>query len=201
MKQKSRDFYWYSPVLKRQLDHVTGDLVVSPKSEAEVIRVLAACYAHRRAGDAARLRHRQLRPGDAALGRRRARSRRDERGQVDRARPRGRPRPAPSSPRSTRQTRAAVRPGAAHVTPRPTTRPRSAASSPAARAASARSAGAACANSATSSACASSPWRPSRASSISTGCGPAEGHARLRHQRHHHRGRDAARRQPTTGST
>jgi FAD/FMN-containing dehydrogenase len=45
VKQKSRDFFWYSPVLKRQLDHVTADLVVSPKTEAEVIQVLAACYA------------------------------------------------------------------------------------------------------------------------------------------------------------
>jgi FAD/FMN-containing dehydrogenase len=44
VQQKSRDFYWYSPVLKRQLEHVTGDLVVSPKDEAEVIRVLAACH-------------------------------------------------------------------------------------------------------------------------------------------------------------
>ena len=26
VQQKSRDFYWYSPVLKRQLDHVTADL-------------------------------------------------------------------------------------------------------------------------------------------------------------------------------
>jgi len=46
VQQKSRDFYWYSPVLKRQLDQVTGDLVVSPRSEAEVIRVLAACHKH-----------------------------------------------------------------------------------------------------------------------------------------------------------
>jgi FAD/FMN-containing dehydrogenase len=45
VKQKSRDFFWYSPVLKRQLDHITADLVVSPKSEAEVIRVLKECYA------------------------------------------------------------------------------------------------------------------------------------------------------------
>ncbi len=45
VKQKSRDFYWYSPVLKRQLDHVTGDVIVSPKSEAEVVRVLQACFA------------------------------------------------------------------------------------------------------------------------------------------------------------
>jgi FAD/FMN-containing dehydrogenase len=45
VKQKSRDFYWYSPILKRQLDHVTGDVVVSPKSEAEVVQVLKACFA------------------------------------------------------------------------------------------------------------------------------------------------------------
>jgi FAD/FMN-containing dehydrogenase len=46
VQQKSRDFYWYSPVLKRQLDHVKGDAIVSPKSEEEVIRVLAACHRH-----------------------------------------------------------------------------------------------------------------------------------------------------------
>lgn len=44
VKQKSRDFYWYSPVLKRQLDHVTADLVVSPKNEAEVIHTLKTCF-------------------------------------------------------------------------------------------------------------------------------------------------------------
>lgn len=46
VQQKSRDFYWYSPVLKQQLDHVTGDLIVTPKNEAELIRVLAACHRH-----------------------------------------------------------------------------------------------------------------------------------------------------------
>jgi FAD/FMN-containing dehydrogenase len=40
VRQKSRDFYWYSPVLKRQLDAVTADIVVSPKSEAEILHVL-----------------------------------------------------------------------------------------------------------------------------------------------------------------
>ena len=45
--QKSRDFYWYSPVLERQLDHVRADLVVEPATEAEVIRTLAACHRHR----------------------------------------------------------------------------------------------------------------------------------------------------------
>jgi FAD/FMN-containing dehydrogenase len=44
---KSRDFYWYSPVLKRQLESVCADLVVEPRDEAEVIRTLAACHEHR----------------------------------------------------------------------------------------------------------------------------------------------------------
>ena len=44
-KQKSRDFFWYSPVLKRQLDHVTADIVVSPASEAQVLEMLAAAHA------------------------------------------------------------------------------------------------------------------------------------------------------------
>ncbi len=47
VQQKSRDFYWYSPVLKRQLDAVSGDLVVSPRNEAEVIRILKSCYRNR----------------------------------------------------------------------------------------------------------------------------------------------------------
>ncbi len=46
VKQKSRDFFWYSPVLKRQLDEVTADLIASPVSEAEVIHVLKTCFAH-----------------------------------------------------------------------------------------------------------------------------------------------------------
>jgi FAD/FMN-containing dehydrogenase len=44
VKQKSRDFYWYSPVLKRELEAVTADVVVSPTSEAEVRTILAAAY-------------------------------------------------------------------------------------------------------------------------------------------------------------
>lgn len=46
LRQKSRDFYWYSPILKRQLDGLVGDLVISPRDEAEVVRILAACHAH-----------------------------------------------------------------------------------------------------------------------------------------------------------
>jgi FAD/FMN-containing dehydrogenase len=44
VRQKSRDFYWYSPTLKRQLDHVTADIIVSPTSEAQVAETLAACH-------------------------------------------------------------------------------------------------------------------------------------------------------------
>ncbi|MEP3279312.1 MAG: FAD-binding oxidoreductase [Stappiaceae bacterium] len=44
VKQKSRDFFWYSPVLKKQLDHVSGDIVATPRDEAEIVRILKACY-------------------------------------------------------------------------------------------------------------------------------------------------------------
>jgi FAD/FMN-containing dehydrogenase len=44
VQQKSRDFYWYSPPLKRQLANVTADAIVSVASEKDVIDVLAACH-------------------------------------------------------------------------------------------------------------------------------------------------------------
>jgi FAD/FMN-containing dehydrogenase len=44
VKQKSRDFYWYSPTLKRQLDHVTADIIVSPVTEAEVLHVMSTAF-------------------------------------------------------------------------------------------------------------------------------------------------------------
>jgi FAD binding domain len=46
VRAKSRDFFWYSPVLKARMDHLTAEFVVSPRSEAEVIEVLAAAHAH-----------------------------------------------------------------------------------------------------------------------------------------------------------
>ncbi|OSP55843.1 FAD-binding oxidoreductase [Pseudoruegeria sp. SK021] len=46
VRQKSRDFFWYSPILKRQLADVTGDFVVSPRTEAEVSHILATCWQH-----------------------------------------------------------------------------------------------------------------------------------------------------------
>ncbi len=39
LKRKSRDFFWYSPVLKRQLETCAGDIVVTPRSEAELLQV------------------------------------------------------------------------------------------------------------------------------------------------------------------
>ena len=47
VRQKSRDFYWYSPTLKRQLDAVSADLVAFATSEDEVLDILRACYALR----------------------------------------------------------------------------------------------------------------------------------------------------------
>jgi FAD/FMN-containing dehydrogenase len=46
VEQLSRDFYWYSPVLRKQLDGKVGDLVVQPLSAAEIQAILRYCYAH-----------------------------------------------------------------------------------------------------------------------------------------------------------
>jgi FAD/FMN-containing dehydrogenase len=45
VKNKSRDFYWYSPILRDALEDVRADLVVLPESEAQVAATLAACHA------------------------------------------------------------------------------------------------------------------------------------------------------------
>ena len=46
LRRRSRDFYWFSPILKETLDGVLGDIVVEPASEAEVIHVLGTCVRH-----------------------------------------------------------------------------------------------------------------------------------------------------------
>ncbi|WP_428667431.1 FAD-binding oxidoreductase [Reyranella sp.] len=43
LRQRSRDFYWYSPILKRELDGKAAELIVVPHSVDEVVRVAAAC--------------------------------------------------------------------------------------------------------------------------------------------------------------
>lgn len=45
LQQKSRDFYWYSPILKRQLAAFCADLMVSPANRDELLETLAACHA------------------------------------------------------------------------------------------------------------------------------------------------------------
>ncbi len=47
LDSKSRDYYWYSPILKAQLDGKRGDLLVQPRTQEEVIRIAAACAKHR----------------------------------------------------------------------------------------------------------------------------------------------------------
>jgi FAD/FMN-containing dehydrogenase len=47
LRQRSRDFYWYSPILKRELDGKAAELIVVPRSLDEVVQVAAACAAHR----------------------------------------------------------------------------------------------------------------------------------------------------------
>jgi FAD/FMN-containing dehydrogenase len=44
---KSRDFFWYSPILNTQLADCAGEVVVTPRSEADVLRVARLCVAAR----------------------------------------------------------------------------------------------------------------------------------------------------------
>lgn len=46
IKKASRDFFWYSPVLKARLDHLRADFIVRPRTEADVVDVLKVCYQH-----------------------------------------------------------------------------------------------------------------------------------------------------------
>lgn len=47
LRNKSRDYYWYSPILRAALEHVRADLVVLPASEADVVHTLRCCRARR----------------------------------------------------------------------------------------------------------------------------------------------------------
>jgi FAD/FMN-containing dehydrogenase len=44
VEQLSKDFYWYSPVLRKQLDGKIGEVVVQPQSAEEVQKLLRYCY-------------------------------------------------------------------------------------------------------------------------------------------------------------
>jgi len=47
LRLKSRDFYWYSPVLTPQLETCRADIVVAPSSEQQIATVAAAAARHR----------------------------------------------------------------------------------------------------------------------------------------------------------
>jgi len=47
LRRKSRDFFWYSPVLDEMLKDKLADVVVTPRDENEVVRLAGACARHR----------------------------------------------------------------------------------------------------------------------------------------------------------
>jgi len=47
LRRKSRDYYWYSPILAARLKDKVADIIVTPHDEADVVRVAAACHRHR----------------------------------------------------------------------------------------------------------------------------------------------------------
>jgi FAD/FMN-containing dehydrogenase len=46
VRRRSRDFFWYSPILNAQLNGKSADIVVTPRDEADVIRIARACARH-----------------------------------------------------------------------------------------------------------------------------------------------------------
>lgn len=46
LRRKSRDYFWYSPLLNQSLEGHVADLVATPRSEDEVAQILRACFRH-----------------------------------------------------------------------------------------------------------------------------------------------------------
>ncbi|MBC7575942.1 MAG: FAD-binding oxidoreductase [Tardiphaga sp.] len=47
VRRRSRDFFWYSPILNEQLSGKSAEVLVIPRDEVDVVRVAAACARHR----------------------------------------------------------------------------------------------------------------------------------------------------------
>src|SRR5271165_6953020 len=47
VRRRSRDFFWYSPVLNAELTAKSAELVVTPRDEADVLSIAAAAVRHR----------------------------------------------------------------------------------------------------------------------------------------------------------
>ncbi|MEM7800920.1 MAG: FAD-binding oxidoreductase [Chloroflexota bacterium] len=45
LKRNSQDAYWYSPILKEELSEKSADVIVQPKTVAQLVEVIAACVA------------------------------------------------------------------------------------------------------------------------------------------------------------
>lgn len=47
VRKRSRDFFWYSPILNAQLSGKSADIVACPRDEADVVRIAASCARRR----------------------------------------------------------------------------------------------------------------------------------------------------------
>jgi hypothetical protein len=47
VRRRSRDFFWYSPILNAKLSGKSADVLVQPRDEADVVRIAAACARYR----------------------------------------------------------------------------------------------------------------------------------------------------------
>lgn len=47
VRKKSRDFFWYSPILNEELAQKSADIYVSPRHEADLVTLVRACVRHR----------------------------------------------------------------------------------------------------------------------------------------------------------
>jgi FAD/FMN-containing dehydrogenase len=47
LRMRSRDFFWFSPILKEMLEHKRAEIAAVPRDKDELMRVAAACARHR----------------------------------------------------------------------------------------------------------------------------------------------------------